>query len=205
MTLLLGLLRHAETEWSRDKRVQGHTDVPLSDDARAWLSRHRLPKIANGMAVASSPLVRCTETAKYLGLEQVAIEPRLVEMSWGQWEGRRLAQLRGELGASMATNEARGLDFMPPQGESPRQVLARVRPWLAELAQADRPTLGLAHRGVIRVIFAAATGWDMLGRPPAKLDWACLHVFALDASGTPSVHQLNLPLDAIDDVGMEAP
>ena len=205
MTLLLGLLRHAETEWSRDKRVQGHTDVPLSDDARAWLVRHHLPGIAAGMQVVSSPLARCTQTAKCLGLEQFAIEPRLVEMSWGQWEGRRLAELRGELGTSMLLNEARGFDFMPPQGESPRQVLARVRPWMAELAQAGKPTLGLAHRGVIRVIFAAATGWDMLGRPPAKLDWASLHVFALDPSGTPSVHQLNVPLDVIDDVGMDTP
>jgi len=205
MTLLLGLLRHAETEWSRDKRLQGHTDVPLSDDARAWLARHRLPAIARGMQVVSSPLVRCTETAHCLGLERVVIEPRLVEMSWGEWEGRRLAELRAEFGASMALNEARGFDFEPPHGESPRQVLERVRPWLAQRAQAGKPTLGLAHRGVIRVVFAAATGWDLLGRAPAKLDWAALHVFALDADGRPSVHRLNVPLDAADAAGPQTP
>lgn len=205
MTVLLAMLRHAETEWSQDKRVQGHTDVPLSDDARARLMRHRLPAIAAAMQVVSSPLVRCTETAKCLGLQRVAIEPRLVEMSWGQWEGRRLAELRAELGASMVLNEARGFDFTPPDGESPRQVLARVRPWLAQLALEGKPTLALAHRGVIRVVFAAATGWDMLGRPPARLDWDALHVFALDAGGIPLVHQLNVPLDAADGVAMRAP
>lgn len=205
MTLLLGLLRHAETAWSRDKRVQGHSDVSLSDDGRAWLACHRLPAIARGMQVVSSPLLRCTETAHCLGLEHVVIEPRLIEMSWGQWEGRRLPELRAELGASMALNEARGFDFRPTDGESPRQVLARVRPWLVQVAQQGRPTLGLTHRGVIRVVFAAATGWDMLGRPPAKLDWEALHVFALDGDAMPSVYRLNVPLDAADSVGARTP
>ncbi len=196
MTVLLALLRHAETEWSRDKRVQGRTDVPLCDDARAGLQGSRLPRIAADMQVFSSPLARCTETATRLGLQRLVVEPRLVEMSWGQWEGRRLAQLRGELGADMAANEARGFDFTPPQGESPRQVLARVRPWLVQLARAGKPSLAVTHRGVIRVVFALATGWDMLGRPPAKLDWAALQVFALDATGSPTVHRLNVALES---------
>lgn len=197
MTALLAMLRHGETAWSRDKRVQGHTDVPLSDEGRAWLQRHRLPARFARMQLVSSPLLRCTATATALGLAGVAIEPRLIEMCWGQWEGHRLPELRFELGDAMAVNEARGFDFMPPQGESPRQVLARVWPWLAERAADGRPTLALAHRGVIRAVFAAATGWDMLGRPPARLDWAALQVFALGADGTPAVHQLNVALDPV--------
>lgn len=196
MTATLALLRHGETIWTHDKRVQGRTDVPLSESGYRALSAHRLPPSWAGVQqVVTSPLARCRQTATALGLSAALVEPRLVEMDWGRWEGRRLAELRGELGTAMADNEARGFDFQAPGGESPRMVLARVRPWLLELAASDSTTVAIAHRGVIRVVFAWATGWDMLGRPPAKLDWTALHAFTLAADGTPSVLQLNIALD----------
>ncbi len=194
MTATLALLRHGETIWTHDKRVQGRTDVPLSHGGRAALAARRLPQPWADAAVVTSPLVRCRQTADALGLTPAAVEPRLIEMDWGDWEGRRLADLRAELGAVMADNEDRGLDFQPPQGESPRMVLARIRPWLAQCARSESATLAVTHRGVIRVIFALATGWDMLGRPPAKLDWRALHSFTLDDDGMPSVLQLNIAL-----------
>ncbi len=196
MTVTLALLRHAETPWSRDKQVQGRTDIGLTERARAALARQALPGPCAGMPVFSSPLQRCTQTAAQLGLVPV-IEPRLIEMAWGRWEGRRLADLRAELGQAMAENEARGWDFMAPDGESPRQVWQRVRPWLRERAAAGASTLAITHRGVMRVVFAQATGWNMLGKPPAKLDWNALQLFTLDADGMPQVQRLNLPLDAI--------
>jgi probable phosphoglycerate mutase len=125
-------------------------------------------------------------------------------MSWGQWEGRRLPELRAELGAEMAENEARGWDFMAPDGESPRLVWQRVQPWLAERAAQRQPTLAVTHRGVIRVIFAQAMGWDMLGKPPAKLDWGALHLFTLDDDGRPAVERLNVPLPTITPTGRDA-
>ena len=94
----------------------------------------------------------------------------------------------------MVANEALGQDFRPALGESPREVLSRIGPWLAEVGAQVRPVLAISHRGVIRVLFAAATGWDMRGRPPAKLDWGAVHVFRLASTGTPSVVQLNIPL-----------
>lgn len=194
MTATLALLRHGETAWTLDKRVQGRTDVALSDRGRAALATRRLPAQWYLAPVVSSPLIRCQQTAAALGLQRVTIEPRLVEMDWGEWEGRRLAELRAELGPAMTANEDRGMDFQPPQGESPRLVLERVRPWLVQCAAANCTTLAVTHRGVIRVIFALATGWDMLGRPPAKLDWSALHSFTLDAQGMPSVRQLNMAL-----------
>ena len=72
-------------------------------------------------------------------------DPRLVEMHWGEWEGRLLAELRDELGAPMRENEARGWDFRPAGGESPREVWARIQPWLAEVAAAGEPTLAITH------------------------------------------------------------
>ena len=197
MTATLALLRHGETIWTRDKRVQGRTDVPLSESGYRALSACRLPPPwAAVQQVLTSPLARCRQTATALGLTKAAVEPRLVEMDWGQWEGRRLADLRAELGSQMADNEARGFDFQPAGGESPRMVLARIRPWLRQQARAGSATVAISHRGVIRVIFALATGWDMLGRPPAKLDWSALHAFSLAADGMPSVLQLNMALDS---------
>jgi probable phosphoglycerate mutase len=112
-----------------------------------------------------------------------------VEAHWGEWQGELLTDLRVRLGEAMRGNEARGLDFTPPGGESPRQVIARVRIWLAQLTE---PTLAITHRGVIRAIIADACGWDMRGPPPARLDWNALHLFDIDSRGRPRVQQLNL-------------
>lgn len=194
---VLALLRHAETGWSAQKRLQGRTDIGLSGAGRAALAGHGVPDQCADMRVLSSPLKRCVETTRCLRLPCGQIEARITEMSWGAWEGRSLPELREQLGETMRANEQRGMDFLPPGGESPRQVLLRVRPWLAELASARLPTLAVSHRGVIRVIFAAATGWDMLGRPPARLDWSCVQLFRLDPEGQPSVLRLNVPLVAL--------
>jgi probable phosphoglycerate mutase len=190
----LAMVRHAETDWSRGGRIQGRTDIPLSDAGRAFLATRAIPDEYLGMRVVTSPLLRCIETASLLGLEAASREPRIAEMHWGAWEGCRLADLRSELGEAMRENEARGLDFTPAGGESPRHVLDRVQGWLADVAAAGVPTMAIAHRGIIRVVLAAATRWDMLGRPPLKLDWGAVHVFGLDRTGGPSVVRMNVPL-----------
>jgi broad specificity phosphatase PhoE len=194
MTTTLALLRHAETPWNRIKRLQGRTDIGLSETGAATMAARMLPRELSGLHVCTSPLTRCTQTAEQLRLVTPVIEPRLIEMSWGQWEGHSLSDLRSELGPEMAENEARGWDFMPPGGESPRLVWQRVWPWLAELATLRQSTLAVTHRGVMRVIFAQATGWDMMGKPPVKLDWSALQLFTLDERGLPAVQRLNLPL-----------
>ena len=70
------------------------------------------------------------------------VEPRLVEMDWGDYEGYTLAELRAARGVDLAANEARGLDFRPPGGESPRDVQARLAPLLAEIAARRRADAG---------------------------------------------------------------
>ncbi len=190
---LLALLRHGETDWSGAGRIQGRTDLPLNANGHAQMAAHRLPEACAGMAPFSSPLLRCRQSAEALGLRP-AIEPRLAEMQWGAWEGQYLQALRAQLGEAMVYNEARGLDFRPEGGESPREVLQRVQPWLAEVAASGRDSLGLSHRGVIRVVFAWALDWDMRGKPPVKLRWEHLHVFRLDATGRPRAEALNMPL-----------
>ena len=185
--MILALLRHAETAWSREGRIQGRTDVPLLPGLSC-----RLPDACKDMRIVTSPLARCVQTAALLGAPDATREPRLVEMAWGEWEGETLEALRARFGEAMRENEGRGLDFRPPGGESPRLVRERVKPWLREVALAGAPTLAVTHRGVIRAVFAAATGWDMRGKPPAKLDWGAAHLFALDAEGNPAVLKLNV-------------
>jgi broad specificity phosphatase PhoE len=185
----LALLRHGDTPWSVEGRIQGRSDVPLSDAGRAALRAFKLPADCAGLRIVSSPLARCVETAALLGAPQAEREPRLVEMSWGAWEGRRLADLRAELGRAMAENEARGWDFRPEGGESPRDVRSRLQGWLQALAE---PTLAVTHRGVIRALFAAASGWDLRGKPPAKLDWSAVHLFRIGPDGAPSIERLNV-------------
>jgi len=185
---LLALLRHADTAWSEEGRIQGRSDVPLSESGRAQLRARALPLDCRGMKVVTSPLARCVETAALLGAPDAEREPRIAEMHWGAWEGRLLAELRRELGEAMRQNEARGLDFRPEGGESPREVSSRVGLWLEGITT---PTLAITHRGVIRVALAAATGWDMTGRPPVKLDWSAVHFFRI-AGGRLTVDRLNV-------------
>lgn len=181
-------------------RIQGRTDIPLSAEGRAAVAAWRLPPELAAFDAVSSPLGRAVETAEALcagaGVGGPRIEPRLAEMDWGEWEGRRLEELRRELGGAMAANEARGLDFRPEGGESPRDVLARLLPWLAEVGAAGRPTLAVTHKGVIRALLAEAVGWDMTGKPPVRLDWSSAHVFAVDRRGGPRLDRANLSLAA---------
>jgi broad specificity phosphatase PhoE len=190
----LALIRHARTDWNEQGLIQGHTDRPLSADGCIQAGGWRVPEELAGFAWVAGPLTRTRETARILLGHDVPAEPALVEAGWGEWEGRSLAELDALLGDAFAENEARGLDFQPPGGESPRQVQARLRPWLARVARAGRPTAAVTHKGVIRAALGLATGWDFLGKPPARLDWACAHLFALEVDGQPRVERLNIPL-----------
>ena len=183
----IALLRHGETAWSAAGRIQGRTDIPLLKDLSI-----KLPAACAGMRIVTSPLQRCVQTAALIGAPDAAREPRLIEMHWGDWEGESFLGLRERFGEDMRANEARGLDFRPANGESPREVRERVRGWLREVALAQQATLAVTHRGVIRAILSDAFGWDMLGKPPAKLAWDAVHLFTLDASGAPRVDQLNV-------------
>lgn len=191
----IALIRHGPTVWTEARRIQGRSDPGLSDAGRARVSGWRPPPEVDGFAWVSSPLRRAGETARLLHGKGVAPEPCLIEMDWGAWEGRILGDLRRELGAKMAENEARGLDFTPTGGESPRQVQTRLRDWLAAVAAADQATVAVTHKGVIRAILSLATGWDMTVPPPTRLDWASVHMFRLDDQGTPSVDRLNIGLE----------
>jgi probable phosphoglycerate mutase len=193
---VLALIRHGPTRWNAEGRIQGRTDVALSAEGRAEVGRWRLPALLSDCAWQVSPLLRAVETARLLGAGPYRFEPALGEMRWGDWEGRLLTEIRAADPAGVADIEARGLDFAPPGGESPRQVQARLIPWLAAVADTGVPTLGITHKGVIRALYALATGWPMLGKPPDRLDWSSAQLFSLEPGGAPRLERLNLALRA---------
>lgn len=195
MSVRIAFLRHGPTAWNDDGRLQGMTDVPLSPRGRALVATWRVP--FRDWRWACSPLVRACETATLIGAPpSLAVEPALREMAYGKWEGQTLADLRAREPEGMRDAETRGLDMTPPEGESPRQVMDRLRPWVASVAAQGENVFAVSHKGVIRVVLAMATGWDMKSRQPVKLDWKRLHVFAASADGSLAVDRLNMELAA---------
>ena len=190
------VLRHAPTEWNESRRLQGMTDISLSTEGEALARSWRLPDPASDWRRMCSPLQRARRTAELLHPQApVTIEPRLREMSFGAWEGRTVAELRATIGASFLDAEGRGLDFQPPGGESPRATMARLADWASEIAVTGQPVVAISHKAAIRALLALATGWDMTGRQPVKLDWQRLHYFVAEPNGAVSVDKLNVAME----------
>lgn len=90
----LALLRHGHTAWNRAGRVQGRTDIPLDESAVAELGAQRLPAPWSSAALVSSPLERAVQTARLISAREPQTHPALMEMNWGDWEGRVAHELR---------------------------------------------------------------------------------------------------------------
>jgi len=148
------LARHGETEWSRDLRHTGHTDVPLTDTGRG--QAHALGRRFLGLhpaLVLTSPLSRAAETCRLAGLgDQAVAEPDLVEWDYGDYEGRTTEEIRRDVPDWTAW------DGTTPGGETPEQVGARADRVIARLAEADGPCAVFAHGHVLRVLGARWVG-----------------------------------------------
>ncbi|MDX1402080.1 MAG: histidine phosphatase family protein [Kiloniellales bacterium] len=192
----LFVLRHGPTAWNEEGRIQGRSDIPLSPAGESLVSAWRLPRSVANWVGYCSPLARTCRTADLLGLPSSKRDDRLIEMSWGEWEGRSLSELRTELGEKMSHMESLGLDFRPPGGESPRLVQERLKPLLSHLSARGRPAVIITHKGVLRALYALASNWDMAGKPSVKLRDGHGHFFRLlkGASAAIGVSRLNVPL-----------
>ena len=188
------IIRHGPTRWNAERRIQGHSDTPLSEKGRSVVQQWRLPAHLRQWRWYCSPLARARDTATLLGLDACYLEAALMEMNWGAWEGKRIVDLRAQDPTGFAAKEALGLDFERPGGESPRQVQARLRPLLRRIARSGQPAGAVSHRGVIRALYCLATGWDLRGEPPAAIDNGCLHRFDLSKEGLVRLIRLNEPL-----------
>jgi probable phosphoglycerate mutase len=195
------LIRHGRTAWNTSGRIQGHRDVELSAAGRAELAARRIPPEYAHFGWYASPLARAMESARLLGARDLKTDARLVELHWGEWQGWTRQELRERHGRAFAENEARGLAFRPPGGESPGELRLRFEAWLAEICASKQSVIAVTHKGVIQMALALATGWDLMSRAPARLDWRCAQLFSVAA--TPlrlRVEQLNVALEARADV-----
>lgn len=162
----LALLRHGHTAWNREGRIQGRTDIPLDDAARAHLATLRLPDGWDKADVVASPLSRAMDTARLLCGRAPRPEPALLEMDWGTWEGAQGQSLRADPSSGFRDIEDWGWTYRAPGGEGPADLRARLRPW-ADGLSAD--TLAVCHIGVMRVLMALATGWNFDGPAPFRI------------------------------------
>lgn len=190
---VLTLIRHAPTLWNQQGRIQGRSDISISDDGQSSAERWTLPEDIREAFWFSSPLQRTRQTAFILGID-AKNDDRLIEMSWGEWEGGVLQDLRKIHGEAMKQNELLGLDFCPPGGESPRMVQDRIKPWLELIGTFDYPVAAVTHRGVIRAVTALGSGWDMIGKEPHKLLPGTCRQFFVSATGQPALVEPDISL-----------
>lgn len=151
------LVRHGETEWSRDMRHTGRTDVPLTDRGRedARMLRDSLATF-NFTRVLTSPLSRAVETCRLAGLgERAETMEALLEWDYGEYEGITTKEIRAHRPGWFLWRDG------CPGGETAEQVGARVDPLVAELKQGKGDVALFAHGHVLRVLCAR---W--LGLPP---------------------------------------
>ena len=164
----LYIVRHGETHWNRQGRIQGHTDVPLSDrgQAQARLTADRLRPVPLDAAYASD-LSRAAHTAAII-LEgrQVPLHttPQLREYHKGAFEGLTEPQLRAQHPTHYPGYLAKDLDYAPPNGgESVRDVCARITPAINQIRHRHltETVLIVGHGGSLR-----AAMMTLLGMPP---------------------------------------
>jgi probable phosphoglycerate mutase len=189
---VLALIRHGETAWNTEGRIQGRADVSLSPTGIAELRALMPPLELADARWMASPMLRARQTADLLN-GRAETEPRLIETNWAAWEGL-CSTVTHHHAHRISARGLAGLDFRPPGGESPRDVQARLTDLFADLARSKTPVVGVTHKGVIRAALSLATGWDMLGKPPVKLKWRAAHLFRLAADGSVALEQPNLML-----------
>ena len=172
---VLFFLRHGETDYNAQGRIQGRLDVPLNARGRdqgAGAAPDLLKSIVkHGLDPATlpctaSPLSRARETmiivrtAMGLAPTDFATDDRLVEIGFGTWQDMTWPELTTAYPDAVAARAAGEWDFTPPEGESYAAMVERIKPFFASL---HYPAIVVAHGGVARALMVLAAGMD-----PAK-------------------------------------
>ncbi|MGB3429918.1 MAG: histidine phosphatase family protein [Burkholderiaceae bacterium] len=166
MTTQLLVIRHGETAWNAEHRIQGHLDIPLSA-AGVRQARRLAQRLANERvdAVYSSELARAWLTAlplaERLGLEVVP-EPRLRERCFGVFEGLTLDEIAAQHPEAFRLWRARDPGWAMDGGESGQQLIDRVMEAMHDIAGRHRgETVAIVtHGGVLDVAYRAARALD---------------------------------------------
>jgi probable phosphoglycerate mutase len=142
------LVRHGETEWSRELKHTGRTDVPLTEEGEQQALQ--VGKALRGREFArvlASPLRRARETARLAGFEP-ELRDELMEWDYGDYEGRLTTDVREKVpGWTIWTHPI-------PNGETSEEVGRRVDPVLDEIRSVDGDVLIFAHGHVLRILGA---------------------------------------------------
>jgi probable phosphoglycerate mutase len=160
-------VRHGETAWNRESRIQGHTDIALNEHGR-WQAT-RLAQALRDEPIAAcyaSDLSRARATAQAVANalgQSVATHTGLRERCFGQFEGQTWAELEAAWPTETQAWRKRLPDFAPPGGESLRQLQARVVAAVGELAarHAGEQVLMVVHGGVLDMLYREATRLDL--------------------------------------------
>ena len=167
MTTLF-LIRHGETAWNAEHRIQGRLDVPLSTTG-IWQAGRLAERLASEAidAIVSSDLARAWMTGAPLaaarGLQMVS-EPRLRERVFGIFEGKTLDEIAVQHPEEFAAWRARDVDWGMPGGESGIEFIGRVLEAMQQIALSyvGRTVAVVTHGGVLDVVYrnARALAWD---------------------------------------------
>jgi len=160
---ILLLIRHGETDWNAEGRLQGQRDIPINAKGRRQAARNgralgdylaSLGRSADQFDWTASPLSRARETMEIIraamDLDPNAYrpDPQLKEICFGDWEGSTMQEMREIDPVGRAERKKDKWGFAPPNGESYEMLSARIRPWLLGL---ERDTICVAHGGITRV------------------------------------------------------
>ena len=160
-------IRHGETTWNVDTRIQGHLDIPLSANGR-WQAKRLAQALRDEQvsAIYASDLTRAWETAQHIGQVQgvtVAKDAALRERNFGNFEGKTFAEIEMLLPEQAMRWRKRDPEFCPAGGESLIALRTRVLQAAGRLA-AQHPGQQIAlvsHGGVLDVLYRAATRLDI--------------------------------------------
>ena len=160
-------IRHGETAWNVDSRIQGHLDIPLSANGR-WQAERLAEALRDEpiTAVYASDLTRAWETAQFVGKLHglpVIKEVGLRERDFGDFEGKTFAEIEVLLPEQSLRWRKRDPEFYPAGGESLIALRTRVLQ-AAERLASQHPGEQIAlvgHGGVLDVLYRAATRLDI--------------------------------------------
>ena len=153
-------IRHGQTDWNAEFRFQGQRDIPLNalGQNQADENGRKLAELigrGEGLDFIASPLGRTRETMERVRLamglpkQGYRIDERLIEVSYGDLEGMKLADLKANDNTLHRFRKANAWDFQPQNGESHKMVLERISQWYAAL---DNDCVVAAHGAVGRVV-----------------------------------------------------
>jgi broad specificity phosphatase PhoE len=183
------LARHGETEWSRDLKHTGRSDLPLTDKGRAEAELLRPAFAGRSFArVLSSPLARARDTCRLAGLEEgVELSDDLLEWDYGEYEGITTAEIRQERPDFYLWRDG------CPGGEGAGDVGARVDRVIAQLRSLDGDAVLFSHGHVLRVLTARWLGLGPESGALFVLDTGTLSALGYERE-TPVIRRWNSPV-----------